>query len=355
MSKKILFLTPYPQDTAGSQRFRFEQYYPALIKARIDFDSRSFMDENTWDILYRDGFLVRKAAGIFLGFLKRFWLMLWLRKYDFVFVHREATPIGFPIIEWIIAKVWKKSLIYDFDDAIWLENTSVENRLISWLKYSGKVNKIISWSDKVSAGNQFLMDHAKLFNSAIVYNPTTIDTANRHVPRNKEKDQLYVGWTGTHSSLRYLEPILDMVLQLSVSLNFKLLVIADKSPEIEHNNLEFIYWNKEHEIEDLNLIDIGLMPMENEEWANGKCGFKALQFMALEKPVLVSPVGVNSEVVVDGEHGYHCRTPAEWKDRLEQLIESIELRNSLGRNGRTKVMAEFSTESNTDSFLGLFN
>lgn len=353
-SKRILFLTPYPKDTAGSQRFRFEQYMSFLEDSGFELSYQSFIDENTWSILYKQGFAFQKVFGIIKGFLRRFWLLTKLDRFDFVFVHREATPLGFPIIEWLIAKVCKKKLIYDFDDAIWLPNTSSENRLISWLKFPEKIKRIISWSYKISAGNQYLMDYASQYKPAVIYNPTTIDTEKRHLPVHEETNKVAIGWTGTHSTLKYLEMVRKPLEILTQTCEFDFVLIADKAPEEAFPNQRFFFWNKESEIDDLNQIHIGIMPLVDDHWSRGKCGFKALQFMALEKPVLVSPVGVNEEIVETGVNGFHCVTEEDWLTQLKLLIEDQSLRIRLGKKGREKVTLAYSVKSNQENFNGLF-
>lgn len=355
MNKKILFLTPYPQDTAGSQRFRFEQYVQHLQDQGFEYHCQSFLDQNTWDILYKEGFAIRKTLGILFGFLRRFAMLFTLPRYDFVFIHREAAPLGPPVIEWCVAKFWRKPMIYDFDDAIWFPITSKENSIIGKLKFTEKVKHIISWSYKVSAGNQYLSDYAKIYNKNVSYNPTTIDTSNRHLPHHKANRPLVIGWTGTHSTLMYLEILREPLVQLSEEREFELLIIADKPPVKNFPNQHFICWNKETEIEDLNRIDIGLMPLTDDPWAKGKCGFKALQFMAMETPVLVSPVGVNQEIVEPGVHGYHCEEAADWLERLRQLMDDENLRSEFGKAGRKKVIESFSVQSNMQNFLSLFD
>lgn len=351
--RNILFLFPYPIGTAGSQRFRYEQYLPKLKSDSLDF--QSFIDEATWEVLYKEGHQWAKTKGVFLGFIRRFMLLFRVHKYDVVFVHREATPVGPPIFEWLIAKVWGKKIIYDFDDAIWMTNTSSQNSLASRLKWHRKVSQICGWSNKVSCGNAFLADFAKKYASQVVINPTTIDTKSLHIPLNTSNEPIVIGWTGTHSTLKYLDDFIPILEDLRIQLKFEFMVIADKEPAWSFPELRFVPWAKETEINDLNQIDIGIMPLQDDQWAEGKCGFKALQFMALEKPVIVSPVGVNSSIVEHGVSGFHCSDIDQWKARLLELVTDAELRMKMGKAGRQKVVNEFSVESNTQNFLSLFN
>ena len=351
---KILFLTPYPYGTAASQRFRCEQYYDLLIDKGFEVEMKSFMSNQTWEILYSGGSRLKKISGIIAGFIRRILLLLSVKQFDFVFIHREASPIGPPIFEWFIAKIWKKNVIYDFDDAIWMNNTTIENRKVASIKWHSKVGSICNWAYRVSVGNGFLSEYALSFNENVVINPTTIDTDNLHIPNSSRNKTPIIGWTGTHSTLKYLKEIVEPLTILQTTHKFQFNVIADKRPEFEIPNMKFIPWSGESEIDDLNSIDIGVMPLEDNEWAKGKCGFKALQFMALEKAVLVSPVGVNKEIVEEGVSGFYCITVQEWVDKMKLLIEKPEIRQKMGQKGREKVIAEYSVRSNSDNFLRLF-
>ena len=136
---RILFLTPYPHGKAPSQRFRFEQYLDALQAHGHTYRLASFLDEATWNILYKPGHSLAKAWGILRGFGRRVAHTVSASQYDFVFVHREAAPLGPPVFEWMLTKVMGKRLIYDFDDAIWIPNTSAANRIAAGLKFHQKV------------------------------------------------------------------------------------------------------------------------------------------------------------------------------------------------------------------------
>lgn len=354
--KKILFIYPYPAGVAPSQRFRFEQYIDDLPKEEFAIDKAAFMDAGTWAILYKPGNYFRKAWGILWGFVKRWVLMFRLSKYDFVFIHREAAPVGYPLFEWIIAKLWRKKIIYDFDDAIWLPNTSAQNALVAKIKFHKKTALICRWVHKVSVGNEYLGDYARQFNANVIYNPTTIDTQRLH---NRSKDQtqgkLVIGWTGSHSTLPYLKMIEPVIRDLENRYEFEFWVIANQAPELNLQSLVFVPWNKTSEIDDLLQLNIGVMPLTDDQWAKGKCGFKALQYMALGIPPLVSPVGVNTRIVQDGENGFVCHSAEEWQAALEKLLASDELRARLGQAARQTIEQHYSVKSNQNNFKLFFS
>ncbi len=354
----ILFLVPYPLGRAPSQRFRFEQYLPILTKHGHTYQLNSFLDESTWHILYKPGHIGAKVLGILHGFVQRIGHVWAARNYDIVFIHREAAPIGPPLFEWLLAKVLRKHLIYDFDDAIWLANTSKANRLAAGLKWHQKVASICKWSYKNSCGNTYLMAYARQFNLHSIVNPTTIDTNHLH---NRVRDQtapgrLVIGWTGTHSTLKYLDQLVPVLTQLEdEGLDFEFRVISNQPPDLPVRSMVFVPWHKDTEIDDLLKFHVGLMPLEDDLWAQGKCAFKALQYMALGIPSLVSPVGMNTEVVQHGYNGYVCTTLADWDYCLRQLLSNPSLRQQLGFAARSTVEARYSVNANQANFLQLFN
>ncbi|WP_375416593.1 glycosyltransferase family 4 protein [uncultured Hymenobacter sp.] len=358
---RILFLIPYPPGQAPSQRFRFEQYLDRLRAHGHTYELAPFLDEATWRILYQPGQAVAKAWGIARGLGRRLRQVLGAGPYDFVFIHREAAPLGPPVFEWLLAKVLKKKVIYDFDDAIWIANTSAVNSLAAGLKWHGKVAGICRWAYRNSCGNAYLAAYARQFNPSVVVNPTTIDTEFLH---NQVREQaapgpLVIGWTGTHSTLKYLAPVVPVLARLEAEgLEFEFRVISNQDPELPLRSARFVPWRKATEIADLLSFHVGLMPLEDDPWAQGKCAFKALQYMALGIPALVSPVGMNTEVVRDGENGYVCASAADWDARLRELLApqtGPDLRQRLGQAARATIEQHYSVKANAANFLALFS
>lgn len=356
---KILFLVPYPVGESPSQRFRFEQYFDLLKKNQIKFSVDSFWSLAAWKILYKSGNGLAKAIWLKIGFWRRFWHVLKARSYDWVFIHRECAPIGPPIFEFILVKIFRKKIIYDFDDAIWLPNTSEENKLAGWLKFHSKVKSICRWSYRISCGNAWLADFAKQFNLRVTINPTTIDTESWHnpslYPARKPNEKIVIGWTGTHSTLPYLNDLIPVLQSIEKKFPVIIRIVSNKNPELPLQHVEFIPWKKESEIQDLLSFDIGVMPLTDDVWTKGKCGFKALQYMALEIPCVASPIGVNTSIIQHSQNGFLCQTQAEWESTLIHLIENSETRKKIGKAGRQTVVERFSVVSNSSTFFSLIS
>jgi glycosyltransferase involved in cell wall biosynthesis len=357
---KILFLMPYPKGEAPSQRFRFEQYFHAAGKKDWTLRHQSFLTHSDWLILYSKGHTFQKLFTLVKGYSKRLSLLYRTRSVQYVFIHRETVPVGPPVFEWIIAKVFRKKIIYDFDDAIWLTDKTNESCLEKALRWRSKVASICRWSYKVSCGNAYLADYARQLNPNVVVNPTTIDTEALHNPElfavEKDPARITIGWTGSHSTLKYLETLTPVLQHLEEKYNHvDFLLIADRNPQLPLNRVTFIPWSKESEARDLMKMDIGIMPLPDDAWTRGKCGFKALQYMAMEVPCVASPVGVNSEIVRHGETGYLAHGEHAWIECLEKLINDARLRIRLGKAGRQQVIRHYSVVSNTARFLSLFD
>ncbi len=351
--KKILFLVPYPLHLAPSQRFRVENFLHLFPAHLLEYTVQPFLDEHTYQIIYKKGNTTAKLFAVLKGFARRFAALLSLSSYNYVFVHREAAPLGPPVFEWIIAKLFRKKIIYDFDDAIWIADDG--NAISKLFKATWKVRVICSLAYKVAGGNEYLCNYAKQYNSNVVLLPTSVDIQNQH---NQIKDQqvqrVVIGWTGSHSTLKYLQPIISVLQKLVSTLNVEFIVICNKRPDFEVQGLTFIPWNERTEIDDLLQMNIGIMPLQEDAWSEGKCGFKIIQYLALGIPAVASPVGVNKKIIEPNRNGFLCTSEKEWEDALTFLISNANERTRMGANGRRKIVEQYSVQANEETFFSLF-
>lgn len=354
----ILIIQPYPTDTAPGQRFRYEQYVNYLKEQGIEVTISSFVDEKGWRVYHSNGKLFLKMYSIFKGFIRRtsliFYLLFFAKKFKYIFIFREASPLGPPIFEFIISKIFRKKYIYDYDDAIWLPNYSETNAKFHRLKAYWKVKYNIKWAWHITAGNDYLANYARQYNPNVSVIPTTIDTVNHHnLETDYDAERIVIGWTGTHTTMRYLDFLVPIIRELEQQYDFDFLIISNEAPTYHLKSLKFIKWNHASEIADLAKISIGVMPLEKDIWSEGKCGFKGLQYMALGIPSLMSPVGVNNQILEDTKNGFLLTTPEQWKNCLEQLIKDKELRKTIGQAGKQTVLERYSVLANRDKYLAL--
>ncbi len=351
----ILFITPYPRGTAASQRFRFEQYYAALEAEGIPYEILPFWEYNAWEVLYAKRKTHLKLYFLLKGIIKRWGLVYKSKKEDYLFIHRELYPTGIKFLIFVLSRVLKRKIIYDFDDAIWLPNNAVNNSRFAFIKSYGQVASLCKYADKLSVGNGYLKAFGLQYNNNVVVNPTTIDTENLH---NRITDYNYttlnIGWTGTHSTLKYVEPLLPVLDALYQNYNFKLTIISDGYPGFERDYVNDIPWVKDTEIDDLLTINVGIMPLTDDKWAWGKCGFKALQYMSLGIPAIVSPVGVNTDIVDHDTNGWVCDSSKDWEEQLEIILKDLSVSKTMGVMARQKIVESYSVQSNTNNFLNLF-
>jgi glycosyltransferase involved in cell wall biosynthesis len=352
---RFLFLAVHAPNRAPGQRFRFEQYLESLRQRGIPCDYSWALGPEDAKVLYSPGNVPRKALLTARLLFKRWLETFSLGQYDLVFVQREAMFAGGPILE-LAAKKHRAKLVFDFDDAIWLADMSAFNQRFRWLKGPGKIPRVLRAADLVLAGNAFLAEYARRFNPAVQIVPTTIDT-DSYAPRAQPRPEgpVCVGWSGSFSTIRDFRLALPVLRRLRARhgdrVRFK--VIGDGSFRDDELGIVGQPWKADSEVADLQEIDIGLMPLPDNEWSRGKCGLKGLQYMALGIPTLMSPVGVNAEIITDGENGFLPRSDEEWERALSALIESAALRAQIGAAGRQRVLRGYSVQAWRDRYCDL--
>ena len=239
--------------------------------------------------------------------------------------------------------VLKRPLVVDIDDAIWLYNPFG----------ASMIGRLVRRADMVFAGNSFLAEWSSQYCRNVRMIPTAID-AERFRPadegasaRSAGREGFVVGWTGTSGNFRFLrdiEPALAAFLGAHPDATF--LVVADERPmlpSLPPAQLKFVQWTPDVEHSVLAEMDVGIMPIDDSDLSRGKCSFKMLQYMAAGLPVVVSPFGMNAEVLQMGEIGYGARTNDEWLGALQALYDDASVRARFGRTGRAVIEADFST------------
>jgi glycosyltransferase involved in cell wall biosynthesis len=355
--KKILFLVAHRPGRSPGQRFRFEQYLDYLKKNGFDYHISYLINQRDDQIFYAPGKYLQKTRFLFKSLRHRWKDLRNLADYDMVFLYREAHMLGTTWFERKIKKAGIK-MVVDFDDSIWLKDVSNGNRNLSFLKKPGKTATIVTLCDAVIVGNQYLADYASQYNDTVFIIPTTIDTDYyTPSPTNRNDDSVCIGWTGSSTTLKHFSLAVPVLKRLrekyGARVTFRL--ISDELYKGHIDGLEIVSWNKETEVQDLQAIDIGIMPLPDDAWSKGKCGFKGLQYMALGKPAVLSPVGVNTEIISHGENGFLAGNQQEWEEILSNLVENASLRKEIGAAGRKTIEDRFSFHSQKERYLRIYN
>ena len=354
--KKILFVAAHRLNRSPGQRFRFEQYFPFLQQSGYEWHLSHLLREKEDKIFYGKGNNYKKIGIVAKCFFRRMKDISRIKKYDIIFIQREAFMTGSVYFEKQFAKSGKK-IIFDFDDAIWLPNVSETNKEFEWMKNPNKIKTIIKLSHLVIAGNNYLSNYAKQFNKNVIVIPTTIDTDyHKKIRSNKNDDRICIGWTGSHTTIKHFERSLPVLQKLKKKFGNKIYfkVINDVNYENKELEIKSTAWNLQNEIKELSEIDIGIMPLPDDKWAKGKCGLKGLQYMALEIPPVMSPIGVNTEIIQDGVNGFLAESDEEWLRKISALIESKELMKKIGEEARITVEKRYSVNSQKEKYLRCF-
>jgi len=321
-------------------------------------------------VFYHPGNYLKKAGVIFRSFFIRWKDLRRAKGFDLVFIQREALLIG---SSWFEKQFYKSNkVIFDFDDSIWLLDTSPENKKFEFLKDPDKTKNNITHAHAVIAGNAFLADYAKRFNPNVFIIPTTIDTdfhkpvkgfdsaqppslTSRDSVNESADKKIVIGWSGSISTIKHFEMVIPVLKKIQVKFPGRIEIHVIGQGSYTHPELEIVSknWSSATEVENLQAFDIGIMPLPDDEWVKGKCGLKGLSYMACGVATVMSPVGVNTDIIQHHANGLLASTAEEWFDALSYLIENPAIRLKLGRAGRQTVVDKYSVEANKHRYLAV--
>jgi glycosyltransferase involved in cell wall biosynthesis len=205
-----------------------------------------------------------------------------------------------------------------------------------------KIERIMRSASLVIVGNEYLLNKAKRAGGKnVAHIPTVVDLDKYHIKCPKASSDFTIGWIGTPITseyLRIIEPALDKLYREG---GIRIVLVGSGPKELRRVNADVRDWNESTEVQEIHTFDVGVMPLTNSPWAQGKSGFKIIQYMACGLPVVASPVGYNSLLVKDGVNGYLAGSTDEWVDRLRRLKDSPAIREEMGRRGRKIVEEKF--------------
>lgn len=359
----ILIIADHRLNRSPSQRYRFEQYLNFFKDNGFDWELSEIITESDDKVFYHPGNYLRKAWVMLKSIFIRLKDLRRAKNFDIIFIQREALLIGSSYFEKQFYKRGK--VVFDFDDSIWLLDTSPENKKFEFLKNPDKTKINIQHAHAVVAGNPFLANYAKQFNNNVHVIPTTVDT-EFHKPLERTivpiaigtaqaDKKIVIGWSGSISTIKHFEMAIPALKEIDKKYPGKIEIHVMGQGNYSHPELNIISkkWNSNTENADLNNFDIGIMPLPNNEWVKGKCGLKGLTYMACGVTTIMSNVGVNPEIIEHGVNGYLANNQQEWVDYLSLLIENPELRAKIGQQGRKTVVEKYSVNANKQAYLSV--
>lgn len=352
---RVLAFVQKPVGISPGQRFRLEQWEPHLrTQHGIALDFCVFESNELSAALDHPGNVARKAAFMLRDFWRRREDVRLAREYDAAVVYREASLFGPAVYERLLARSGVP-FVLDFDDAIWMPNPpgTGKNGVFANLKFPQKTVTSARLASAVTVGNEFLASWSRRHNPNVHVVPTSIELAKYPVQPDLVNDEPFViGWMGSFSTLRYLATLRNAIARFGKTRRTELLVVCDRplEPAPEGVVTRFVPWHADMEAEHIGMMHVGVMPLTDEPFAQGKCGCKALQYMAAGRPSIIAPVGVNVDIVKHGENGLLATTDDEWVRAFEELAASRDLRRALAIAGRTTVLERFSAEASANAF-----
>lgn len=236
-------------------------------------------------------------------------------------------------------------MVFDFDDAIWIHAVSEANRRFAFLKNVSKIPRIVGMAHTVIAGNDYLATWARAYSQNVHVIPTCVDTDRfSPPPARPAAGPVTIGWSGSPSTFSHLRPILPALERVKARYQDRVRIRVMGDPAFNHAPLALRgeAWNAEAELALLREMEIGLMPLPDDEWTRGKCGLKGLVSMSMGAATVMSPVGVNTEIVQHEVNGLLARTEDEWVELLSRLIDDAPLRRRIGAAGRQTVVERYS-------------
>jgi glycosyltransferase involved in cell wall biosynthesis len=343
---KVLALAPYPEQ-AASTRFRIAQFIPLLRQHGIVCELKPFISNEQFARLYHKDRLGRNALGLVLAAAARTVELLSARQWDVVFIQREAALVGPPWFERMIANVFRKPIVLDLDDPLWIHYTSpVYGRLGSRLRCLNKTGELIRRAAHVVCGNDLIAAHVSRMGMPASVLPTIVDT-RKFAPQASRQPVRppVIGWIGTHTTLPYLEAIMPALEKLAHQHAFKLKVIGGgRAVQVRGVDVDTSDWSLGREVEDFRSLDIGLYPLTDDEWSRGKSGFKAVQYLCCGVPFVASPVGVVKEIAEQSKAALLASSTDEWVAALDRLLTDQALRAEMRRAGREFALRRYRFE-----------
>ncbi|HYE29643.1 MAG TPA: glycosyltransferase family 4 protein [Allosphingosinicella sp.] len=337
---------------AASTRQRLLQYIPHLAAAGIEVDYHPLLpDEYVRTMATGEHYPRRKTLA---AYAERFRQLASGTGADAIWIYAELFPY-LPGRWEKLAFLSGKPVVYDCDDAFFHGYDAHRNAWVRRL-LGRKLEPLLSGAAACCCGNAYLERYAARFCDRTMLLPTVVDTGvYRPAAARPDERPLTIGWIGSPSTWPYMRPLLPLLRELVASRGVRIRVVGAgvTARDDAFPGLDLVEWSEEREVDEVRAMDIGVMPLPDDIWARGKCGYKLIQYMACGLPVVASPVGVNSEIISPGGNGFLATGEEEWRAALLKLIEDPDLRSAFGAVGRRRVEDHYSLHVHAPRLAGL--
>ena len=350
---RVLTLVPSQKGFSPGQRGSIELWESVLKSEGIELDYAPFETDKLRRILYKSGNHLSKAFEMMRGYVDRIGLLKRLDEYDAVFVYREAALLGPAFLEKMVAR--RKPVIYQLDDPLFVPYKSPSNGYLSYLKFFGKVKEIIRISKVVMVNSSHIREYAAQFNKNIWQIPSIVDTRKfTYAPVSESMKRVCVGWSGSPTTLKNIELVEKPLARLSEKDICDIHFIGGNEFNLDGVKYTAQKWNGDTEVEDLRRMQIGLVPLPDNEWNKHKFIMKTAQYMALGIVPVGTPMASNTEVIRHGENGFLAATDDEWFEYLTILVKDYKLRSKMSAEAAKDAQANYSLEANAPKVIEAF-
>ena len=353
----VLFI-PFGTMRIAASRYRVYQYIGYLVEQNIkckvfsiisDFTTRQMINSARFTSTKKTLYYLQVVMEKLLRFLP---ILILARKYNVIFLQRTTLPFG---LEKVLRMV-NKNIVFDLDDAIFLPDRKERGLLAKLKEYSKdcEVSAILKVARIAVVENEYIESYVSKFCQNIYFIPGPIDTVKNFLAHKLESERIIIGWIGSPSTREYLDMLRSVFRELSKSHRFIVKLVGAGDYFLDGVEIINVEWTFDSEVSQLQSFDIGVMPMPDNEWTNGKLGCKMLQYMAVGIPAVVSYTPTNAEVICEGENGMMADSEKEWFEKLSLLINDGQLRKKIGLNGRRTAEEKFSLKVNAPRLVKLF-
>ena len=357
---KILAMTKYSSE-GPSSRYRYYNYSDCFINHAISLYFKPLFSKNY--LSAQSG--THKILLVFTAYFKRFIQVLRIivfpNQYKGVIIEYELFPFFSSFFERILT-YRNIPFIVDYDDAIFHKYDQHKSWIIRLL-LKNKIPNVMKHAETVIVGNDYLEGFAKKFNKNTLQLPTVVlldkyISARKNYTNSKNEALFTIGWIGSKTTSPYLLTLLPVIESFISKINVRCHFIGfDENlltDEIKQKcKITIVPWSEATEIQEILKFDVGIMPLKDDAWSKGKCGFKLIQYMSCKKPVIASPVGINTTIVEEGVNGFLASTDDEWYSAFEQLYSNKSLRKVMAENNWQKILKDYNHQINCDKYVNL--
>lgn len=340
---EVLLLSRYPE-SGPSSRYRFYQFFEGLRAAGVNVHPEPLVGDSYIDDLY-GGRSPKRLGRLVAATAARLWTLLRARRYDAVWIGGELFPFAPALVERVLEKAGFPYVV-DYDDALFHRYDRHGSAAVRAL-LGRKIDAVMAHAGIVVTGNEYLADRARAAGARqVVVVPTVIDLARYPSDPPRPPDRFRVGWIGSPVTETYLHEVAAALRQLFQREDGELVAIGVRPDfALEGVPVRRVEWSGATEVQELRSCSVGIMPLPDDPWSNGKCGFKLIQYMGAHLPVVASPVGANRQIVLDGQTGFLASTAEEWVRALETLHADPSLRRRMGEAGRQRALQHYSVQA----------